>query len=55
MYGQRRPLNKRTATYRTTFWGFSFEALPTAAILEEAVCTTLAWCAPRSVYLPLLK
>jgi hypothetical protein len=35
-----------TSFYRTTFWGFGVEALPTPADREAALQAFLNWCAP---------
>ena len=37
-------IDKNGSPYRTTFWGYPFEVISTAAEREEAMRTTLAWC-----------
>ncbi len=39
-------ISKDTGTYRTTFHGFPFEALPTATDREMVMQTALTWCHP---------
>ncbi|MCG3207379.1 MAG: hypothetical protein FOGNACKC_00979 [Anaerolineae bacterium] len=41
-------VSKRTSTYRTTWWGFPFEAIPTAANRQAAMARVLAWCANKT-------
>ena len=38
-------VNRDDGVYRSTFWGFPFEALPTAADRAEAMRRILNWCA----------
>lgn len=37
-------INKDSGVYRTTFWGFPFEAIPTAGDRQAAMQTVLNWC-----------
>jgi hypothetical protein len=37
-------ISKVTASYRTTWWGFPFEAIPSAAERQEAMAAVLEWC-----------
>ncbi len=37
-------ISKRTDTYRTMWWGFPFEAIPTAAERKAAMARVLTWC-----------
>ena len=37
-------VNKETADYRTTYWGFPWEAIPTPGDREQALSTFIAWC-----------
>ena len=37
-------LYQDTGTYKTTFWGFPFEAIPTKAHRENALLKVLNWC-----------
>lgn len=37
-------IDKDTGTYRTTFWGFPFEAIPSAAGRQDAMSAFLNWC-----------
>ncbi len=37
-------INKDSGVYRTTFWGFPFEAISTTTEREAAMQTTLNWC-----------
>lgn len=37
-------INKDGGVYRTTFWGFSYEAISTATDREEAMGVVLNWC-----------
>jgi hypothetical protein len=37
-------ISKVTATYRTTWWGFPFEAIPSAAERQQAMAAVLQWC-----------
>ncbi|MCL4264016.1 MAG: hypothetical protein KJ069_12405 [Anaerolineae bacterium] len=39
-------VNKDNGVYRTTFWGFPWEAISTAVNREQAMQTVLDWCAP---------
>jgi hypothetical protein len=46
---------KVTDVYKTTYWGFPFEAIPTPTDRQEAMSTFLGWCGiPHYVYLPLV-
>jgi uncharacterized repeat protein (TIGR01451 family) len=38
-------VQKDAGRYRTTFWGFGFEGLPTAAERQNAMQRVLSWCA----------
>lgn len=42
----RAAISKDNGTYRTTFWGFPFEAIPSSAERASAMVNTLNWCAP---------
>ena len=47
-------VNKETALYRTTFWGFPWEAIPGSDERELAMSTFLGWCGTEfepSIYL----
>ncbi|GAB4453404.1 MAG: hypothetical protein Kow0031_35650 [Anaerolineae bacterium] len=37
-------ISKRTNTYRTLWWGFPFEAIPSTAAREAALTRVLNWC-----------
>ncbi len=39
-------LSKDNGTYRTTFWAYPFEAIPSSVDRAYAMVTTLNWCAP---------
>jgi hypothetical protein len=47
-------VDKFTEFYKTTFWGFPFEALPTAVDRQQALDTFLTWCSPYQVFLPVI-
>ena len=47
-------LTKNTGTYKTSFWTFPLEALPTATDRENALQTFFDWCGPVYVYIPLV-
>jgi hypothetical protein len=47
-------VNKFNYVYKTTFWGFPFEALPTAADRQDVLDTFLTWCSPYQVFLPVI-
>jgi len=38
-------VNKNTGLYRTSFWGFGLEGVPTGAEREQALSSFLGWCA----------
>lgn len=41
-------VDKDTGGYKTSFWGFPWEAIPTAADREATLQTILDWCLPAS-------
>jgi hypothetical protein len=47
-------INKGNSPYKSTFWGFPFEALPTAQDRQETLNTFFDWCTPHQVFLPFL-
>jgi len=48
---------KQTQTYKTTFWGLPFEALPDLATRKAALERFLVWCGfkPSAIFVPLLR
>jgi hypothetical protein len=47
-------INKDNGIYKTMFWGFPFEALPTAGNHQETLDAFLNWCNPFQAFLPLV-
>jgi hypothetical protein len=47
-------LKKNTGVYKTSFWTFPLESLPTASDRENALQTFFDWCGPVHIYLPLV-
>ena len=47
-------VHKETADYRTVFWGFPLEAIPTRSEQALALYHTLEWCAPAAQLSPSL-
>ncbi len=48
---------KQAVVYKTTYWGFPFEALPDLAARKEAIKRFLGWCGiapPKVTFLPFL-
>jgi hypothetical protein len=48
-------VNWDSGTFKTTYWGFPFETLPTLAARKAAMMDFVAWCKPYVLHLPLIS